>query len=334
MRILVALYISILSSCNLLGPQIGTSNIEVFDDMWSEYNKKYALFDIKGINWQETYDVFRPQINNSMSDLELHNKLGEMLTHLNDSHVSLTSTLGTYESRPIIESDFELDIVKTYIDEFYTIGDKNLVYGKINSIGYLYIRTFAPESNQATTLLDWALKIDDIINYLENCPSVIIDVRGNGGGLPQTGFYIANRFADKKRAFQIIENKNGPDRTDFSDPRTYDIKPEGSKQYKGNVFLLTDTGTLSAAEGFTMAMKTLPNVTQVGVQTGGIFSLALARDTLNGWIYRISVQKITDMNGICYEGTGMFPSNEYYMEYDSEDKLNGIDTQLEFILNL
>ena len=50
--------------------------------------------------------------------------------------------------------------------------------------------------------------------------------------------------------------------------KSYIMQPEADA-YKGKIYLLTDTYTLSAAESFTLDMKESGNVTLIGEATGG-----------------------------------------------------------------
>lgn len=334
-RIIIICVLTIFTNCtNLLGPEVGSSNVEIFDNIWEEYNNLYALFDVCKVDWNSTYKEFRPQIDNNMSEKELFNKISEMLDLLNDTHVKLISSFDVFTSGGQGESIFDFEITKGYLDEVHTVGDNNIVYGKIDDKAYIYIRTFNYDGGSTgSTLLDWAKKIDKVITYIEECDSVILDIRSNGGGLPQTAMYIVQRFVDKKRLYQYISNKTGPGNSDFGEKRAKYIKPEGTKQYTAPVYLLTDDKTASASEDFTMALMTLPNVTHVGNATRGIFSTAIARDLPNGWRYTISIQKVTDTNGRCHEGIGIIPKEENIVSYKVEDKNIGVDTQLEFILD-
>lgn len=55
--------------------------------------------------------------------------------------------------------------------------------------------------------------------------------------------------------------------------KSYIMQPEADA-YKGKIYLLTDTYTLSAAESFTLDMKESGNVTLIGEATGGIPAMA------------------------------------------------------------
>ncbi len=48
----------------------------------------------------------------------------------------------------------------------------------------------------------------------------------------------------------------------------------------------------------------------------------------------MSVQKVTDMNGICYEGIGIAPEAEHIRVNTDAEIMAGIDTQLEYAISL
>jgi C-terminal processing protease CtpA/Prc len=58
----------------------------------------------------------------------------------------------------------------------------------------------------------------------------------------------------------------------------------------------------------------------------------LERSLINGWIYSVSVQKVTDMAGKCYEGIGISP--EYEVSNTEQDLTASQDKQLEYTRNL
>jgi len=154
-------------------------------------------------------------------------------------------------------------------------------------------------------------------------------VRNNTGGLPQNVYYIANRFADATRVFATIRTKDGPGPEDFSDPVDHEIFPEGMNRFAGPIILLTNSQTISGGEWFTMAMKTLPNVVQMGTATAGALSLSLWRELPNGWIYRVSVELITDVEGVCPEGVGLQPVSTDVVENSDALIEAGVDSQLD-----
>jgi C-terminal processing protease CtpA/Prc len=181
------------------------------------------------------------------------------------------------------------------------------LYGTFASqpdVGYIYISGFAKGGTGTAQSQDWARAIDGIIDSLSGTKAVVLDIRRNRGGLQSNVDYIAGRFAGEKKDYVEVRAKNGPGRNDFSSPITHAIKPAGTR-YTKPIVLITNGQTISGGEWFTLALRTQDHVTHTGSKTNGAISLSLERALINGWIYSVSVQKVTDMAGNCYEGTGI-----------------------------
>ena len=89
---------------------------------------------------------------------------------------------------------------------------------------------------------------------VKDLPYLIIDVRRNGGGNSMNGVNICKYFIREAQPHCVS--------------KSYIMQPEADA-YKGKIYLLTDTYTLSAAESFTLDMKESGNVTLIGEATGG-----------------------------------------------------------------
>ena len=75
--------------------------------------------------------------------------------------------------------------------------------------------------------------------------------------------------------------------------------------YMKPVYLVTNDVTASAAEIFTMCMRSLPNVTTVGLPGEGALSDVLSKTLPNGWELGLSNEIYVDHEGICHEGPGI-----------------------------
>jgi carboxyl-terminal processing protease len=75
---------------------------------------------------------------------------------------------------------------------------------------------------------------------VKDLPYLIIDVRRNGGGNSMNGVNICKYFIREAQPHCVS--------------KSYIMQPEADA-YKGKIYLLTDTYTLSAAESFTLDMK-------------------------------------------------------------------------------
>ncbi len=131
--------------------------------------------------------------------------------------------------------------------DYFPDNEEKTVETKIlqDSIGYLDIKTMMDP-----VMEDFKAAYPKV----KDLPYLIIDVRRNGGGNSANGLDICKYFIREAQPHCISKN--------------YIMQPEADA-YKGKVYLLTDTYTLSAAESFTLDMKESGNVTLIGEATGG-----------------------------------------------------------------
>ena len=335
---MIIVCLCLLSTCGVfLGPDPENNPKGIFDSIWNNFNDTYALFDIKGVNWNSVYDKYYPKISSGMSDKELFIVCSDMLGELNDAHVNLMSPFGYYNSGGRFDTSnmelFSLNLIKDeYLNSNYTsAGGGMFVYGTFKdhpSIGYIYISGFAYGENTGGSQ-DWIKAIDGIVKSLADTDALVLDLRGNRGGLIANVNYIASRFAATEKDYSEVRTKDGSGKNDFSSPVSYAIKPEGSRYIKP-IALITNAQTISGGEWFTLALLSQNHVIHTGSKTCGAFSLSLERFLVNGWTYTVSVQIVTDMRGNCYEGIGINP--EHYKVNTDENMESGIDDQLEYAM--
>lgn len=330
-----------------MGEQPDSSPQGIFDRIWTDLNETYALFEERGIDWNEVYNIYSPRISPEMSDYSLFRVCADMLGALNDPHVGIITPFGQSDFYHFGDMDYEdfiwksreafdLGVVQSYMDgDFIIAGDRGFFYGKFKdkpNAGYLFISNFFEYKVNLDIIPDWVKEIDDVIEYLKDTDVLILDLRGSLGGLGSNMDYIASRFASEQKNYIQFCAKNGPGPADFSDPITWSIKPAGNR-YTKPIILLTNGDTISASEWFVMALCTQRHVTHVGTPTWGAFSARIIRPLINGWEYSISVLKVTDMNGKCYEGIGISP-NEEHIVYNWEEIYYSKDPQLEYALEI
>ncbi|MDR0670483.1 MAG: S41 family peptidase [Treponema sp.] len=328
------------ASCGVfLGPDPGDSPREIFDSLWNDFNETYALMDIRGpggIDWDAAYTAHAGRTYSGMGEQELFDVCKDLLKVLDDPHVYLMSPFAYFNSGGRFDNsgmeDFNLDVVTGYLDGGgKSAGEGMFRYGTFiakPAVGYLYISGFARGNTGTAQSQDWTKDIDGIINELSGTDAIILDIRGNRGGLQANVDYIAGRFADVEKDYVEVRTKNGPGRNDFSSPVSHSVKPAGTR-YTKRIVLVTNKQTISGGEWFTLALRTQDHVTHTGSTTNGAFSLSLERPLVNGWIYSVSVQKVTDMAGTCYEGRGIVPDDK------KDANISGaVDDQLAHALTL
>ena len=305
-----------LESCTFFfGQNAELSYSAMFDALWNDYDQTYALFEVRGVDWDAQYDLCRPQVHDGMTDNEFLDVLKSLLYPLSDAHVYVKTPIGSLNSGEdnVTPDKFSLEeVCSQYVDSPRKCGNDVITYGRLkddSTVGYIHIAAFSSGQTGINQRQDWASDIDLALDDLSDTRCMILDVRGNRGGLTGNVSRISGRFCAENKTYAVSRTKNGSGRNDFGGGVDLEIKKNGSWQYTKPVYLLTNAQTMSAGEEFTMAMCSQPHVTQVGNHTCGVFSLSLERCLANGWRYSVSVQRVTSPDGSTPEGTGIVPGS-------------------------
>lgn len=174
---------------------------------------------------------------------------------------------------------------------------------KINKkqIGYISLSAFSEKSFEE--FQDTLLKLEKE----EKIDSLIIDLRNNTGGYLNSAFDIANLFIEKNKIIYSLENKNNT--TEYKD------KTDDKRSYK--IVILVNSGTASAAEILTAALKDSYGATIVGTTTYG---KGKVQTTLR---YGDRMMKYTSAkwlrpNGECIDEVGIKPDYDIDIEYKND----------------
>jgi hypothetical protein len=292
-----------------------------FEALWSTFNKRYAFFKERKVDWQVQYKKFRPQVDADTTDKELFKTMCDMLAPLKDGHVNLKAKrLGKPEYNPEdlprftkefgtrkLERQYETMVVETLaangFDKPKTAG-KILSYAHNDKFGYLLIREFEGVNRRK---LDAGL--DEALGAMDGIKGLIIDIRLNPGGTTGCVYRIANRFADKRRIGHHEKTRKSKGEKEFGPLRTFHLQPPAAKKkyrtFTGPIILLTHGASYSGADLFAMVMRELPYVKIIGEPTNGIFSNMLERKLPNGWKYTLSFQVNYSAKMVCFETKGI-----------------------------
>ncbi|MBR5726867.1 MAG: peptidase S41, partial [Muribaculaceae bacterium] len=66
--------------------------VSVFDYLWNKVDQQYAFFDVKGVDWDSVYEVYRPKVNDQIGKDSLFRVCATMLNTLQDGHTNLISS--------------------------------------------------------------------------------------------------------------------------------------------------------------------------------------------------------------------------------------------------
>ncbi|MEM7774367.1 MAG: S41 family peptidase [Pseudomonadota bacterium] len=309
-----------------------------FEDLWQTFEQRYPFFEVRNVDWQKQYEIFRPKVTHETSDGQLFDILCEMLKPLNDGHVELEAKLPgqrkkrrfTAEEQPKFYREFDDDQIKklfrttrqTLVDNGFSKPRETeawiLEYGRSDTIGYLRILELEDVSRKKVRVA-----LDRIARDFRSLSGFIIDIRDCPGGDDDTAIMIINRFCDQRRVAFHRKTKVGPGSNEFSNLKTWHIEPEGDTQFTGPVVVLTCDAVFSGGEAFALAIRELPQVTLLGNSTNGIFSYTLEKKLPNGWRYRLSYQVYLSADMVCYEGAGV--PVDIALQNTQSDIANGVD---------
>lgn len=295
--------------------------IRNFEKLWSEFNLRYANFELKSVDWKEVYNQYRPQINEKSTSNELFDVSCKMLQELSDGHINLTGQTNIEKRDCGIPYTYHLSdefgrigkvyplILKTLKEEKFTTLSENIGNGLINyslseDYGYLSVSQF-----EGFKIGEIKRSMNKAMTQFENKKGVIIDVRLNGGGRDKNSYKIAGRFVDKKRLGHYKKTRIKGTQN-FTELESWYLNPKGNKQFIKPIVILTSDWSASATEIFVLAMKELPYVQVVGNRTEGIFSDMYNFKLPNGWKVSLSHQQYFSTKMTNYEGTGIQPDVE------------------------
>ena len=316
---------------------------EVFDAFVEVFRSHYPFFEVRNVDWEARVKEARPTVNDDMTEVALFEAMKKMLENLGDGHVYLRAEIDGKErlirsnkvdTRKRLRSSFKpSEKFKTYQSYFRdwrkrfrasrtenTLRGKGIetcnnqiVWGRPHDrIGYIAIDgmggySYGNTDSQVETLHE---SLNEILAKLADTDALIVDVAFNGGGSDLFSLEIASHFTDKRRLgfskWPATEKQYRQDRyviphTEENSDATMYLKP---------VYLVTNDVTASAAEIFTMCMRSIPQVKTVGLNTEGALSDILVKQLPNGWELGLSNEIYTDHEGECHEGPGVAPQVE------------------------
>jgi len=204
----------------------------------------------------------------------------------------------TQENR-VISKEMKLEMEKRVTTQM-----KDINYGftevKIleGNIGYLNLRLFADVKDAEETATA-------TMNFLSNTNAIIIDLRTNGGGVPNMVQLLSSYFFDE---IPVLLNDFYERKTGIKNQLYTLSAVNGKRSLNKPVYLLTGKQTFSAAEAFTYALKHLGRATVIGQTTQGGANRT-KRINLNE-AFTIAVPYIKAINLITktnWEGSGIQP---------------------------
>lgn len=297
-----------------------------FEALWKIIDQRYCFFDYKkqeyGLDWNAVYAKYSAQVDNTMTEQQLFEVLGNMLGELRDGHVNMYSSFNSarywswHENSP---KNFSDTLERKYLGTDYNFVS-GLKYKKLDdNVGYVRCESFQSAIGNGN--------LDDMLLFLAPCNALIIDVRNNGGGQLTMAERFAARFTNREILVGYMQHKTGIGHSDFSKLKEQKLKPSNGIRWQKRVYVLTNRSVYSAANEFVKYMKCCPQVIVIGDKTGGGAGMPFSSELPNGWSVRFSACPMYDKDK---------QSTEFGIEPDCNvglgdaDVARGVDSIIEF----
>ncbi len=234
--------------------------LEVIEAVIANLNQRYVFPDkAAAMEKQLRLELKNGDYDDVTSAEQLARELSKSLQkHSQDKHLSMRY----FEKEiPLQNRDAELQAQKL---EMQAEGIR-LNYGFHNvdrlpfNIGYIDVHSFS-ESPQVAERMAAAMTL------LGDTKAMIIDLRKNGGGTPETAALFASYFHDKRTHLNDIYQREGNVTTEMWTNENVAGKKYGETR---KLYLLTSKETISAAEDFAYAMKNNKRARIIGEVTAG-----------------------------------------------------------------
>ena len=158
----------------------------------------------------------------------------------------------------------------------------------------------------------------DALNKTQNCQGLIIDLRGNTGGLMPNAVVIADMFLTQGHIVSIVDR----------DKQKAVINAQ-AKPYALNkpLVILIDEGTASASEILSGALKDNQKAILVGKKTYGKGLIQRIYPMPNQTGMNLTIAKYLTPKGIDINKKGISP--DYEVDYTTDDFMNDKDPQMD-----
>lgn len=171
-----------------------------------------------------------------------------------------------------------------------------------------------------------AKPFDRAVDEMRGVDGMVIDLRGNGGGVMALIMGVAGHFLDERVALGILKTRTSELRL-TANPRR--VNPDGKrvKPYAGPLAILVDAHSGSASEIFAGGMQSIGRARVFGQTSLGAALPAAMQSLPNRDVLYHAFADFLDANGASIEGRGVIPDEP--VELTRADLLAGRDAPLE-----
>ena len=168
-------------------------------------------------------------------------------------------------------------------------------------------------------------QLDSAVDAMRDCDGVIVDLRGNPGGVGAMVMGFGGHFVDS--TYALGEMKTRSNRLRFvANPRRADTRGQAVTPYAGPLAILVDSLSMSTSEIFAAGMQSIGRARLFGENTPGLALPAMVIRLPTGDGLMHVVADFTDPSGRRIEGAGAAP--DVIVPLSRADLRRGIDAPL------
>ena len=189
------------------------TRLDTFDAAWRAVTESYYDTTFAGMNWDSLGAAYREQVREAPDDQTVRAVIREMIARLGDSHFALLSA-------PPLS------------------GDGALHWERVRSplgltVGWIRFDVWVLGTSRA---------LDTAMDSLRTADGVIVDLRGNPGGLIPMLIGASGHFLDTPETLGTLTTRNN--RIEIrANPRRIDTAGEYVEPYAGPLVVLVDAGS-------------------------------------------------------------------------------------------
>lgn len=169
-------------------------------------------------------------------------------------------------------------------------------------------------------------RFDRAVDRLADCEGLVVDLRGNPGGVGGMVMGTAGSFLSEIAPLGIMRTRQGEVRF-VAIPRRVDAEGAPRETYRGRLAILVDERSMSTSEVFAAGMQSVGRARVFGTRTPGYALPALMLRLPNQDVLYHAVADLTDPDGRRIEGQGVVP--DVPVPLTRADLLAGRDRALE-----
>jgi hypothetical protein len=320
--VLILLSIAVLCGPLLaqLTPKQKAENLESFELIWRTVRDRHPDPKLNGLNWQAIHDTTKPAIENAKTMQEARGLLRDMIGKLEVSHFAVVpseaytadayrGTAATVESQPVAQPGA---ISETAV-RFGNLPETRVIFESRalpDSAGYIRFNEFLDPASMMP-------KFEAALKTFAQAPGIILDLRGNPGGIGIMAMGIAGFFIDKN-GLKLGDMKMRDATLKF----VIFPRPE---TYAGPLAILVDGGSASTSEILAGGLQDLKRARIFGTRTAGA---ALPSDIIrlpNGDGFQYPQAIYTSVSGKVLEGAGVTPDVLVPQSYGPDAVIDAAD---------